>query len=293
MAILEKITKHKHLLFDLIIAILVVLIIILLDLFITSFSSNPAEEKNVQDKQAADSQINNRLVRIEPGQRAFLPILNFHHISQASVKADSITRSFFIEPEKFEAIVKSLIAEGYRSVFVSEAVDYLNKREMPTDKIMAITFDDGNEDFYTNAWPILQKYKVKSSVYIMTGVGGSKYLSKDQVVGLDKSGLVEIGSHTIFHPYLTKVSVDRQFKELKDSKEFLERLLNKPVAILCYPFGLYNKTIEAMAQEIGYKAALTFDKDAWQNPDNLYELKRISIYPSLDIIKFLHKIKNP
>jgi peptidoglycan/xylan/chitin deacetylase (PgdA/CDA1 family) len=126
----------------------------------------------------------------------------------------------------------------------------------------------------------------------MTGVKGKRWLTSEQIVELDKSGLVEIGSHTVWHPYLKRVAKDRQWQELNDSKIYLDKLLNKSINIICYPFGMYNQQIEDLAKQAGYEAGLTFDQDAWQNPNNLFELKRISVYPGLDVIKFLEKLEN-
>jgi len=122
-------------------------------------------------------------------------------------------------------------------------------------------------------------------------VAGANWLTTDQIVELDKSGLVEIGSHTVWHPYLKRVAKERQWQELNDSKKFLDKLLNKSINVICYPFGMYNQQIEDLAKQAGYEAGLTFDQDAWQPTDNLLELKRISVYPSLDVIKFLEKLK--
>jgi peptidoglycan/xylan/chitin deacetylase (PgdA/CDA1 family) len=89
---------------------------------------------------------------------------------------------------------------------------------------------------------------------------------------------------------LRKIFATEQRRELKDSKDYLENLLGKKIEIICYPFGLYNDQVKQIAKEVGYKAALTFDQDAWQNPDDLFALTRISVYPELDALKFLDKL---
>ncbi len=296
-------TKKSHLMIDIVIGLLVVAIIILIDHLVMNLQSKSADEdwsssaKATEDNgdsadKAGSIDGSTRLtMTISPGERAFVPILNFHHIAKAPEDADKITKSFYVEPQKFEEIIKGLIDEGYEGIFASEAVKYLQERKLPQNKIVAITFDDGNEDFYTNAWPILQKYNVKSSMYIMTGVRGADWLTEDQIKELDKSGLVEFGSHTVWHPKLTKISADEINRELVDSKEYLEKLLNKKVEILCYPFGIYNDEVKAKAQEAGYLAGLTFDQDAWQDPEDLFALTRISVYPELNVLKFLEKLQ--
>jgi len=293
--------QKRHLLIDILIALSVLAAIILIDHLIVNFKAKSADEdwpkKNSAQVDTGSIDGFPQLgsgqaltMAILPGQKAFAPILNFHRIDKAPIGSDRVTRSFFIEPDKFEEIVKGIIDNDYEPVFASELVGYLEKKELPSKQILAISFDDGNEDFYTKAWPILQKYKVKSSVYIMTGVGGPNYLTKDQIIELDKSGLVQFGSHTVWHPKLTKISEAEQRRELKDSKDYLENLLGKKIEIICYPFGLYNDQVKQIAKEVGYKAALTFDQDAWQNPDDLLALTRISVYPGLDVMKFLEKL---
>lgn len=286
--------KHKHIIIDIVIGLLIIAVIILIDNLIVNLKSRSADEvfnsKGQEEEKGQEGK--EGFYQLKDGERAFLPILNFHRIDKAPAGAGSITKSFFIEPDKFEDIINGIIRNDYEPVFVSEIVNFLENKEMPVKQIIAITFDDGNEDFYTNAWPILQKYKIKSSMYIVTGVGGENYLTKDQIVELDRSGLVEIGSHTVWHSKLTKVSNTELEYELKQSKEDLEKLLNKKIEVLCYPFGLYNDQVKQSAKEAGYKAGLTFDQDAWQDPDDLFALTRISVYPELNVMKFLDKLKN-
>ncbi len=291
----EKIFNKKHWAFDLIIGLLIIIVIILIDILVMKFKSSAGDfwESWTEDKQEENAENQTVLTNdIMDDQKVFIPILNFHHIGTAPANLSKIDQSYYLEPDKFEAMLNDLISHDYRPVFLSEIVKYLEEKKMPEEKIMAITFDDGNENFHTNAWPILQKYKVKSNVYVMTGVSGPNYLSPEQIVELDKSGLVEIGSHTVWHPKLTQVTKSERLFELEQSKDYLEDLLNNDITILCYPFGLYNEEVKALAKAVGYKAGLTFDQDAWQNPDDLMELKRISVYPGLDVIKFLEKLKN-
>ncbi len=288
--------KRHQLAIDILIAILVVAVIILIDHLFVDLRSKPADDvwnrENIEEQEGENGQEGKKgYYQLKVGERAFVPILDFHHIGTAPANADKITRSYFIEPLKFEQILKDLLDNDYRPFFVSEVVDYLSKKQLPQEKIMAITFDDGNEDFYTQAWPILQKYNIKTSIYIMTGVGGSNYLSKDQIIELAESGLVEIGSHTVWHPKLTKISSAEALKELTDSKKMLADLLGKDITVICYPFGLYNDQIKELAGQAGYQAGLTYDQDAWQDPDDLLALKRISIYPELNIVKLLDKLK--
>ncbi|MFC1598827.1 polysaccharide deacetylase family protein [Patescibacteria group bacterium] len=286
--------KKSRLFFDLVIAGLIIIVVILIDLFVISLKSSPAEifglglQKNDDNQKTEETYSGFKEITEDV---VFIPILNFHHIDQAPAGVGRITKTYYIEPADFENTIIDLIAADYEFVFVSEIIDFIKQDKLPVKQILAITFDDGNKNFYTNAWPILQKHKVKSSVYVMTGVGGNNYLNDQEIVELSASGLVEIGSHTIWHPKLTKISADERLKELEISKDDLDSLLNKNINVIAYPFGLYNEEIKSLAQAVGYEAGLTFDQDAWQMTDDLMELKRISVYPDLNVIKFLDKLK--
>jgi len=288
--------KKSHLFFDLIIASLIILVLILIDLFIVNLKSAPAElfgENWNGDSQQEDMMVDFPAIEYEQitTDKVYVPILNFHHIDKAPAGVSAVTKTYYIEPSHFENIIIDLIAADYEFVFVSEIIDYIQANKLPAKQVLAITFDDGNKNFYTNAWPILQQYKVKSSVYVMTGVGGDNYLNDAEIVEIVKSGLCEVGSHTIWHPKLTKISADERLKELEISKDDLETLLDREIKVIAYPFGLYNEDVKSLAQAVGYEAGLTFDQEAWQKVDDLMELKRISVYPNLNVIKFLNKLK--
>jgi len=293
---LDEINRKR--LIDLTIIILVVILFVLIDFLVINMRSKPADNDKEEvlggnaslDASTMLSMTNEE--KLEPDEKVFVPILNFHHIDAAPAGVDAVTKTYYIEPAKFENIINQMIDNGYKFVFVSEIVDLLKQGIRPPDNIAALSFDDGNENFYTNAWPILQKKGVKSAVYIMTGVGGKNYLTHDQIKELSDTGLVEFGSHTIYHQKLTKIAPDERMKELEQSKEDLEDLLNKKVNVIAYPYGLYNNDVKKLAQALGYDAGLTFDQDAWQNPADLMEMKRISVYPNLNVIKFLDKLKN-
>ena len=291
--------KYRQLLLDVFIVILILVVLILVDFFYVSYKSGSGELNNeIWQKQTEEILNQEPLAASSPaiqtpvnGQMVFAPILNFHRIDKAPKSADKISRSYFVEPAKFEQTLKDLLAAGYEFYFVSEVINFLQTNAWPEHKFVAITFDDGNEDFYTNAWPLLQKYQVKSSIYIMSGVRGDNYLSQEQIKELSETDLVEVGSHTVWHPYLTKITSQEIESELSKSKTDLEILIGKDVTILCYPFGLYNDEVKEIAKSVGYVAGLTFDQDAWQNSGDLFSIRRISVYPELNALKYLERLK--
>jgi len=210
-----------------------------------------------------------------------IPILTYHRITDDFDWG--ITRQ---KVGQFEKGIKFLRDQGYQSVSLEEAF----KPAKTCDRKVVITFDDGYEDVYLNAFPVLQKYEFTAFVFVITGFVG-KYNSWDYNPGrrrtrhLDWKQIREmsefgfgLGSHTVNHPDLTRI--DRRFVgyELGKSKEILERKLGKEVNFLSYPFGRYDRFAQEEAQRVGYKRAYTLCSRDEENGFQAFAQKRWGIY---------------
>lgn len=209
------------------------------------------------------------IVAIKEENNQKLPILMYHAVSE-SAWGDT---TLFVRTSEFEKQMKYLKENGYTTVFLSELDTAFNY-----DKPVIITFDDGYKNVYDNAFPILTKYNLKSSFYIISGwLDGQTYVTEDMVKEMDKSGIVEIGSHTITHMQLGKHSYNEQENELKKSKEDLENLLGKKIDTIAYPYGSYNSDTINIVKKY-YKYAVTVNSDyTYQDKLNKYSLNRIKI----------------
>lgn len=217
------------------------------------------------------------------------PIFSFHHISSAPSGVSKNIASLYIEPDKFEQILINLKENNYKTVFVSEIVDLLGKNEKSPSDWVAITFDDGNIDFYDNVFPLLKKHNIKTSLYIMTGARGKNYMSPEQIKEVSESELVEIGSHTVYHPNLTNISSEKVKQEVVESKKYLEELLGKDIYGFCYPFGDYNELAKNAVREAGYKYALSYNHRPKDDITDLFEINRTGVWAGMNIMKFLQE----
>jgi peptidoglycan/xylan/chitin deacetylase (PgdA/CDA1 family) len=222
----------------------------------------------------------------EIGDEFSLPILLLHHIGEPPPSASADARTWYVSVEKFKEMLDFLEAEGYHTLFPSEALDFIEAGRIP-ERAVILSFDDGAVDFYTHAWPLLEAYDAKAAVSVMTGVGGDNWLNEDQIKELDASGLVEFQSHTRYHAYLTRISENEAREELEASKAFLEALLDKPVRVIAYPFGLYDDAIISIARELGYEAGFTLRSGSMQEKDDLFRLKRMIITNGSDFGRML------
>jgi peptidoglycan/xylan/chitin deacetylase (PgdA/CDA1 family) len=123
--------------------------------------------------------------------------------------------------------------------------------------IVSVTFDDSIKSQYTNALPVLQKYGMKGTFYVISGQlnncsptsGDLCYMSTNDVKALYNGGN-EIGSHTITHPDLTTLNSTQLTQELGGSQAALQQLLGgAPVTDFAAPYGNVNSTVLAESQK--------------------------------------------
>jgi peptidoglycan/xylan/chitin deacetylase (PgdA/CDA1 family) len=213
-------------------------------------------------------------------------VLNYH-------KVDNTFISLAVRPDDFEAQMKYLSDNGYHTISPDELYDSLaGTGELPENPVL-ITFDDGYEDNYTNAYPILKKYGFKATIFVITSFLGKdkNYMTWDQARELDANG-ISIESHTVDHKSMTDLTDEQLRMGLVESKKKAEKELGHPVEYMAYPTGTYNLHIAEMVKEAGYKAAFTIKYGNVDKASNIYALERVPIFHTEDTNKdFLERIR--
>lgn len=202
-------------------------------------------------------------------------ILMYHYINNDPTGR---VKRLAVRPEIFEAQVEYLFSQGYSFITLGEAMQqYAATTTLPIfEKTVALTFDDGFRSFYTDAFPVLKKYNIPASIFVITSdVGKRGNVTWDMLKELRDSGLVEIGSHTVKHKNLTKITNDSLKSELVESKKILEKELGIEIKTLAYPFGVYNFTTEQAARDAGYLGAVSVFYGPWPNHENLFNWRRV------------------
>lgn len=207
-----------------------------------------------------------------------IPVLMYHSIDYTADKSDKMT----IQPDMFERQMKFLRDYKYNVVPLEKAVAYIKLDKMPPSNTVAITIDDGYENNYTHAYPILKKYHIPVTIFIITDhVDRPGFMTWSQIKEMSDSGIVDVESHTRSHPFLQYDISDEALKnELAGSKDVLEKKLDKRIRYVCYPMGGYNERVKEAVKKAGYEAAFaTKPKTLFRKPD-LYAIKRVRISPS-------------
>ncbi len=205
-----------------------------------------------------------------------IPILMYHYVEYVQDKGDTIRQSLDITPYAFEHQIITLVNAGYTFITAGELGEMFDgKRDIPVKPIL-LTFDDGYRDFYTDAYPIIKKYRIKATAYIISGfIGYRNYMTDTQLQTIGSGGLVEIGAHTVHHVSLKHAPREEIQKELCESKTALETLIGIPVVSFAYPNGAYDENAIKEVQESGFTTAVATKPGIEIDPKNRYALVRI------------------
>ena len=192
-----------------------------------------------------------------------------------------------VSPDMFERHLKYFKNNGWKFIKMSELQLYEND-----NKVVAITFDDGYLDNYTNAFPLLKKYNACATLYLVidrhkndwsvkknpkhnTGVlANEEKLSDDHIKEMLDSGVFELGGHTITHPFLPNTPTDDKQDEMIECKNILETTFDSKVSSFAYPFGIYNEDDVEIVKNSSYESAVTTNEGV-ADLDLPFELKRI------------------
>lgn len=204
-----------------------------------------------------------------------IPIIMYHHVAPIQAKWDEVRKKMTIEPKEFERQLTVLQKLNFATYFVKDLPELLNNYPTSSRPII-LTFDDGYKNFYINAYPLLKKYQMKASFYIINNlINHPDYINTNQLIELSQSPLIEIGAHTLDHPYLSKLLAEKVQIEIERSKSELEQLLGQPILTFAYPYGDFNSSTIRIVKEAGFIAALGTQYGTWQSLDNLFTLHRL------------------
>lgn len=203
-----------------------------------------------------------------------VPVLNYHQIN------DRDENALTVHTDQFEAQMKYLADNGYHAITPAEMIAAWDNGTSLPDKPVIITFDDGYADNYRCAFPILQKYHMKGTIFLISDYIGTypNYLTWTQVDEMQESGLIDFESHTLSHEQLDSTSPEETWNQVDGSKKALEWHLRKEVNFLAYPCGSYDEELQQMVKKAGYKGAFTVNFGMADKTENHYLLDRVPVF---------------
>lgn len=190
---------------------------------------------------------------------ADVPILMYHYISAAPSAQDRIRYGLSVPPEMFEAQLKLLYDKGFTTITLRDLYEYLAIGTPLPDHPIILTFDDGYIDNYTNAFPILQKYSMIGTFFVLTGPaddGDPAYLSWDMIREMSNAGM-DIQLHARDHLDMRNRSYDWLVFQIIGGRQSIEGHTDKPVIFIAYPSGKYDASVQRFLSGTNFWAAVT------------------------------------
>jgi peptidoglycan/xylan/chitin deacetylase (PgdA/CDA1 family) len=204
----------------------------------------------------------------------WVPVLMYHYIRTSPDKAGV---PLSVLPEDFAAQMHYLKDHGYNTITMRELDMALLGHQALPPKPVAITFDDGYQDFYTTAVPIMRPLGITATNYVPTLlVGRANYLSWSEIQTLDAEGY-EMAAHSQFHVDVSRVSAVRAQVEIFGAKTDLEQHLGHPVVDWAYPYGGYSYATVEVVHRAGYLSAVTTRPGGWHDAAQMPLLTRVRV----------------
>ncbi len=228
-----------------------------------------------------------------------IPILMYHRLVK-NEDAKGIHTIYF-DVDEFEKHLIYIKEKGFETI----TFDDLNKITLEKrlkKKYIILTFDDGYKDNYELLFPLLKKYNMKAVIYMVSHLNYNKWdvdkdgekrfdlMTKDEILEMDRSGLVEFGGHTMHHVNLPTLDYKTQKEEILGNKIWLEKLLEKRLVSFAYPFGYFNEDSKKIVEELEFDYGVATDSGPFNLSEDLFEIRRIGIFPDLNFRRFKNRL---
>lgn len=193
---------------------------------------------------------------------------------------------------------------GFNVISLNELINIIkNNLKLPPYTVV-ITFDDGFKDFYQNAYPILKKYNLPATVFLVTDlidqeanwedidlIGKDKLMSYNELMEIHNNSKIEFAPHTALHKNLTKLSLNEAELEIKKSIDFIKNNFKIQPISFAPPYGAYTNEILKILPKYNIQCSLTTVNKAFElNNDNIFEIPRITIRYNNHPLGFIYKI---
>ena len=203
-------------------------------------------------------------------------------------RSEGKNRELEITPDFLKQTIDDYRQQGHQFVSIDEACDIISKGHTK-HPFVCLTLDDGYQDNYDIAYPILKQLEVPFTIYVTTGFIDNRHpmwwytneklgINTESLRTLDADPLCTIGAHTVSHPRLDTLSPEEQKKEIEQSLQELESILRHPIRHFSYPHGAYNADTLKIINDCHFVSALR----AWggtirKGDATLLELPRIEL----------------
>jgi len=211
-----------------------------------------------------------------------------------------------VTSENFSKQLQYLLSH-FEVIGIYELIDLLNRGEIPSRNSVVLTFDDGYEDNYQYAYPLLKEYDCTATIFVCTGFvnrlvditqktiykhlsyDGLQPLSWEQIKEMADGGIT-FGVHTHFHKILTGLPLKKAEEEILTSRDILQEVLSRPINVLAYPWGFFNNDLIKILKNNDFVAACSTICSTRNRKRDLFALRRAGIDATDSMREFILKV---
>ena len=229
-----------------------------------------------------------------------IPVIMYHRVIN-NPENEGVYGTYIYE-DMFKKHLQYLKDKNYTVITFKDLdkIGWRNRFEKDR-KYIILTFDDGYKDNYDLAFPILKEFNFKATIFLMGSLtynewdvkaGGEKefpLMSVEMIKEMQDYG-IEFGAHTFNHPKINTLSNEEIEHQIVDVKKPLEEKIGKEIITFAYPYGILNDYAKEMAKKADYTFALATDSGSVCLSDDLYQIRRIAIFPNTNLFSFKRKV---
>lgn len=214
-----------------------------------------------------------------------VPIFMYHQIGNPPKGASKFIAGLYITPQQFEEQMAYLVKNNYKTIGSLELYNLLKKGGNPSQKTVMLTFDDGTYGQYQYAFPILKKYGLTGTFYVISNrssIGKTSILKEMAQAGM------EIASHSATHPnFVNLKDLDQLTYEIYSSKSMLAARTGKPVYGIAYPGCVADSRVFSRVAGAGYLIGGSCGKSIDHYLSKRLSLSRVHAYGDMKSFKKL------
>ena len=208
-----------------------------------------------------------------------VPILEYHEANY--FPGDLAT----LRPGQLDQEIQWLVSHGFHTINFGQLYDAFYHGYVLPPRPVLLTFDDGYESVYFKVFPLLKKYHLQATLFIVSGYThvqpdrSKKFptLTVSELQQMQASGLVDVEDHTVTHQDLSTLTLNQDQQEIVNSSQALSGWVHHPMMAICYPYGGYNARILAMAQSAGFLLGTTEHQGYANLSQGVMTLDRIAV----------------
>jgi peptidoglycan/xylan/chitin deacetylase (PgdA/CDA1 family) len=223
-----------------------------------------------------------------------VPVLMYHHVQPYDIATQKGQTSLTVDSAAFDQQMGYLASHGYTTYFAEDLVNALRAHTGLASKSVVVTLDDGYDDNYSYAFPILRKYGVKGTLMVPTGLlgvtsGTNNYFNWAQLNEMLGSGVISVGNHTWSHYPMGTGTAEKDEYEISTAQKELVQHTGRNPSVFTYPYGTDATAARVQAElaRDGFAGAYSTIGGTYQCDSFIYSLHRTrvgnTIFPAYGI----------